>query len=162
MKIGYARVSTRKQRLDLQYRALADAGCRVIISETSSGRQTSRKALAAALALASRGDEIVVWKLDRLSRDPFELMKIARLLREGGIALRILNGQAASIDISTNEGLALFAMYAGTAAIEAEANSERAKAGRAASRLRSARERGRVQPRPKLALRRAFNRLLCG
>jgi DNA invertase Pin-like site-specific DNA recombinase len=169
VKVGYARVSTKRQRFDLQHRALADAGCAMIVSEIASGKNGQRPGLATVLAALGSGDQLVVWKIDRLGRDPFELMDLARMLRQRGIALAVLAGQAAAIDISTREGLALFAIYAGNAAIETETTAERSRAGVDAARTREATRRRpdrrravKRHPQPALEWRRlrcVFNRM---
>jgi serine recombinase len=129
MKIGYARVSTRRQRFELQHKALFAAGCSFVVSEVASGKDDSRIGLRTALALMAHGDQLVVWKLDRLGREPFALMDLARALRQAGLGLTVTAGQGASIDIATPEGLGLFTIYAGSAAIEHEAIVERSRAG---------------------------------
>lgn len=68
MKIGYARVSTRDQNLDLQLDALVKAGCEKVYREEASGASMNRPTLSEALAYLRNGDTLVVWKLDRLGR----------------------------------------------------------------------------------------------
>ena len=68
MKIGYARVSTADQNLDLQFNALTDYGCTTIYQEKISGKNTDRLELKNLLATLRKGDQVVVWKLDRLGR----------------------------------------------------------------------------------------------
>jgi len=70
MLIGYARVSTTEQNLDLQTDALTKAGCEKIFSDTASGAKSERPGLAEALNFMREGDILVVWKLDRLGRSP--------------------------------------------------------------------------------------------
>ncbi|MGE3146300.1 MAG: recombinase family protein [Pseudorhodoplanes sp.] len=164
MKAGYARISTKRQRLDLQYRALFDAGCDFIISEIASGHDATRRGLQIALSALSTGDTLSVWKVDRLGRDPIHLMDLARQLRASGIALQVLSGHASLIDISTQEGLGLFAIYAASAGIEHETARARSKAGTDASkhRRRSARRMKEKRRQPVASggvrLRCSFNR----
>ncbi len=68
MLIGYARVSTQEQTLNLQKDALAKAGCSKIFTDTASGAKTERKGLEDAVAYVREGDTLVVWRLDRLGR----------------------------------------------------------------------------------------------
>ena len=68
MLIGYARVSTTDQTLDLQKDALEKAGCSHIFTDTLSGARTERPGLYEALQYLREGDMLVVWKLDRLGR----------------------------------------------------------------------------------------------
>lgn len=165
MKAGYARISTKRQRLDLQHRALTDAGCDFIISEIASGHDGTRRGLELALSALSAGDTLSVWKVDRLGRDPIYLMDFARQLRANGVALQVLSGHASLIDISTHEGLGLFAIYAASAGIEHETARARSKAGAEASkrRRRSARSKKEKRRPPvstgtALRLRCSFNR----
>src|SRR4051812_33231105 len=74
MFVGYARVSTTEQTLDLQHDALSKAGCTKIYTDTASGAQTERKGLTEALAFVRPGDTLVVWKLDRLGRSLKDLI----------------------------------------------------------------------------------------
>src|SRR3954447_19693609 len=74
MLVGYARVSTTDQTLDLQHDALSKAGCTRIFTDTASGAQTERKGLTEALAYVRPGDTLVVWKLDRLGRSLKDLI----------------------------------------------------------------------------------------
>ena len=68
MLIGYARVSTHEQTLNLQRDALAKAGCNKIFTDTASGAKTERSGLEEALNYVRKGDTLVVWRLDRLGR----------------------------------------------------------------------------------------------
>ena len=112
MLIGYARVSTRRQRLDLQHRALEAARCDLIISEWRSGDSGIGHGLGAAMECCGAGDLLVVWKLDRLGRNVMELMGVIERLRRRGAGLKVLTGAASAIDINAAEGQALFAIYA--------------------------------------------------
>ena len=86
MKIGYARVSTEEQNLDLQRQALQAAGCDVIYEDHGiSGSAAERPGLAEARARAEPGDVLVVWRLDRLGRSLPHLIEAMNSLREAGI-----------------------------------------------------------------------------
>lgn len=153
MKVGYARVSTRRQRLDLQYRALEEAGCDVIVAEKSSGGSRMRSGLISTLALCRRDDVLVVWKIDRLGRNPFELIEVMRVLNASGAGLQVLTGPASLIDIASAEGRSLFAIYAAIAGLETGQRKERASAGLAAARARK--PRTEKEQRRKLRVRRS-------
>jgi len=75
MYVGYARVSTQDQTLDLQKDALEKIGCIKIFTDTASGAQTERPGLDKALSFLREGDTLVVWKLDRLGRTPKHLIE---------------------------------------------------------------------------------------
>src|SRR3954464_11983451 len=74
MLVGYARVSTADQTLDLQHDALTAAGCTKIFTDTASGAQTEREGLSEVLSYVRAGDTLVVWKLDRLGRSLKDLI----------------------------------------------------------------------------------------
>lgn len=90
MKIGYARVSTDDQNLDLQPDALAAAGCERLFTDTTSGAKAERPGLAEALAFVRRGDVLAVWRLDRLGRSLPELVKVVGELEANGIGFKCL------------------------------------------------------------------------
>ena len=77
MKIGYARVSTDDQKMDLQRDALTAAGCEKVFTDTASGAKAERPGLADALAFAHKDDSLVVWRLDRLGRSLPELVGVS-------------------------------------------------------------------------------------
>ena len=87
MLIGYARVSTRRQRLNLQHKALEAAKCDLMISEWLSGGGGIGQGLTAAINACGKGDLLVVWKLDRLGRNLAELMCVIKRLRGRGAGL---------------------------------------------------------------------------
>src|SRR5436190_17212568 len=99
MLIGYARVSTEDQNLDLQRDALKKAGCKKIFEEKESGRAgTKRPAFEAALAYLRPEDQLVVWKMDRLGRSLREMLNTAHDLQERGVKLRSLTeGRVANV-----------------------------------------------------------------
>lgn len=92
MKIGYARVSTDDQTLDLQRDALHIAGCERLFEDKASGAKVDRPGLTDALAFARKGDVIVVWRLDRLGRSLPELVRLVGELDAAGIGFESLTG----------------------------------------------------------------------
>ena len=91
MLIGYGRVSTVEQSLDLQLDALKKAGCDRIFTDKASGIKTDREGLDDAINFARDGDTLVVWRLDRLGRSTHHLLEVVKLLEDKGIALRSLS-----------------------------------------------------------------------
>ena len=139
--IGYARVSTADQQLDLQMDALKAAGCIQIWTDTASGATTARPGLEAALAACRTGDMLVVWKLDRLGRSLPHLIATVHDLVSRGIGFRSLHEQ---IDTATSSGKLIFHVFAALAEFERELIRDRTHAG-----LAAARARGRLGGRPK-------------
>lgn len=119
MKIGYARVSTEEQFLDLQLSALKHVGCDLIFSDHGvSGTRKDRKGLNRALSSLARGDTLVVWRLDRLDRLGRSLSQLVILmssLRDRGIHFASLNE---SIDTDSPTGMFMFHMIAALAEFE--------------------------------------------
>ena len=101
MKIGYARVSTEDQRLDRQEDALKNYGCEKIFREKASGMKDDRPQLAAMLAMLREGDQVVVVKLDRISRSTKHLIELSEKFDETGVDFVSLGD---SIDTSTPMG----------------------------------------------------------
>ncbi len=129
-KIGYARVSTPEQHLDMQLIALEKAGCeRVFHDHGISGKRFPRKGLTKTLNALSAGDVLVIHKLDRLGRDTLELLKLQRALEERQVQLHSLTQ---SLDISTASGKLTFSIFAALAEHESTINGERTKGGMAA------------------------------
>ena len=141
MDIGYARVSTGEQTLDLQLDALAKAGCGKVFTETASGAKSDRPLLKEALAYARSGDTIVVWRLDRLGRSLQHLISTVTDLKDRGIGFRSLTEQ---IDTTTSGGKLIFHVFGALAEFERDLIGERTHAG-----LAAARARGRTGGRPK-------------
>jgi DNA invertase Pin-like site-specific DNA recombinase len=141
MKIGYARVSTRDQNVDMQVDALKKAGCGKIYSDIASGTKSARPALDDMLLNAREGDVIVVWKLDRLGRSLAHLIELVGDLSGRRIGLKSLNDP---INTSTAQGRLIFNIFASLAEFERELIRERTQAG-----LSAARARGRLGGRPK-------------
>jgi DNA invertase Pin-like site-specific DNA recombinase len=88
MHIGYARVSTYEQTLNLQKDALEKADCDKIFTDTASGAKTERKGLAEALTYVRKGDTLVVWRLDRLGRSLPHLITTMTDLEERGVGFK--------------------------------------------------------------------------
>ena len=141
MLIGYARVSTQEQTLDLQQDALKKTGCDPIYTDTASGAQTERKGLHDALQYLREGDVLVVWRLDRLGRSLKHLIESITALEERGIGFKSLSE---SIDTTTSGGKLVFHVFGALAEFERDLIRERTKAG-----LAAARARGRRGGRPK-------------
>jgi DNA invertase Pin-like site-specific DNA recombinase len=141
MFIGYARVSTFDQNLDLQIDALKKAGCEKIYTDQLSGAKTERPGLTEALAFARKGDTLVVWRLDRLGRSLRHLITTVEEMRSKGIALKSLQD---NIDSATAAGELQFHIFGALAQFERALIQERTNAG-----LASARARGRFGGRPK-------------
>ena len=140
MLIGYSRVSTTDQRLDLQTDALKRAGCDKIFSDTASGALDERQGLAGALDTLKNGDVLVVWKLDRLGRSLQHLVHIVNLLGGRGIGFRSLNE---SLDTTSPGGRLVFHIFAALAEFEISLIKMRTRAG-----LEAARAQGRIGGRP--------------
>ncbi|CAA9547370.1 MAG: Phage DNA invertase [uncultured Thermomicrobiales bacterium] len=156
MDIGYARVSTGDQTLDLQLDALARAGCGRVFTETASGAKADRPALAEALAYLWKGDALVVWRLDRLGRSLGHLIATVGELQERGIGFRSLTEQ---IDTATPGGKLVFHVFEALAEFERDLIRERTNAGLAAARARGrkgGRPRALADPK-RLALARALH-----
>src|SRR5258706_16372559 len=143
MEIGYARVSTLVQSVDLQTDALTQAGCRQIFTDTISGAKVERKGLADALSHLRPGDTLVVWCLDRLGRTLPHLIQTVEDLKSRDIGFKSLTE---SIDTTTSAGQLIFHIFGAIAEFERNLIRERTQAG-----LTAARARGRVGGRPKAA-----------
>ena len=121
--IGYCRVSSTSQSLDVQLEKLAQAGCTKVFSEKRSGRQyEARIELQRCLEFVREGDVLVISRLDRLARSVLDLAKIADLLQRKGVALRVLDQ---SIDTTTSEGRLMFGLLGAFAQFEADIRAER-------------------------------------
>jgi len=140
MRVGYARVSTGEQKLDLQRDALQEAGCERIYEEKTSGAAKERPELEKCLEALRDGDTLVVWRLDRLGRSLKDLVsKMEKLEERGADFVSLTEG----IDTTTAQGKLTFHIFGALAEFERELSRERTMAG-----LRAARERGRVGGRP--------------
>ncbi|ECP9029917.1 recombinase family protein [Campylobacter jejuni] len=125
--IGYGRVSTIDQSLDLQEEKLKEYGCEKIFMEKQSGAKSDRDELIKALDYLREGDKLVVYKIDRLARSTFDLQKIAKDLEERGIALVFIKEQ---IDFSTPSGKLMFTMLGAIAEFERDLIKDRTTEGR--------------------------------
>ncbi|MGP6444907.1 recombinase family protein [Rahnella aceris] len=134
--IGYARVSTNNQHIDLQNDALRSAGCERIFDDVISGSENERPGLDAALAYLREGDILVVWKLDRLGRSIAHLVNTVQELSGRGVGLKVLTGQGAAIDTTTAPGKLVFGIFAALAEFERDLIRERTKAGLSAAAAR--------------------------
>ena len=139
--VGYARVSTFEQILDLQQDALSAAGCTRIFTDTASGGRSDRSGLQQALDYVREGDVLVVWRLDRLGRSLKYLIEIITTLNERGIGFKSVTEQ---IDTTTSGGKLIFHVFGALAEFERDIIRERTQAG-----LAAARARGRMGGRPK-------------
>ena len=138
--VGYARVSTTDQNLELQQDALAAAGCTKTFEDAASGAKADRPGLADALAYLRAGDTLVVWRLDRLGRSLKDLIVLVGQLETGGIGFKSLTE---AIDTTTNSGKLIFHIFSALAEFERTLIQERTRAG-----LTAARARGRKGGRP--------------
>ena len=140
MLIGYARVSTADQNLDLQVDALTKAGCEKIYHDKISGAKVERIGLSKTLDTLRAGDTLVIWRLDRLGRSIKDLIQISETLKARSIALKSLQE---GIDTTTSTGRLMFNLLAVLAEFEKNLINERSRAG-----LDAARSRGRLGGRP--------------
>src|SRR5919206_528319 len=135
MLIGYARVSTQDQTLDLQLDALKKAGCEKFYTDTASGAKADREGLEEAINYAREDDILVVWRLDRLGRSLRHLIEMITLLNGRKIGFRSLTE---NIDTTTSGGKLVFHIFGALAEFERDIIRERTTAG-----LEAARARGR-------------------
>jgi DNA invertase Pin-like site-specific DNA recombinase len=131
--IGYARVSTDDQNLDLQRDALKKAGCDVIYEETASGKNTSRPELEHCRKALREGDTLIVWRLDRLGRSLPDLVAIVSELENAGVSFESVTEK---IETGSAAGKLIFHVFAALAEFERNIIRERTHAGLAAARAR--------------------------
>jgi len=141
MLVGYTRVSTQDQTLNLQKDALEKIGCTRIFTDTASGAKTERKGLEDALNYVREGDILVVWRLDRLGRSLKHLIETITELNRKGIGFKSIQE---NIDTTTSGGKLVFHIFGALAEFERDIIRERTQAG-----LTAARARGRKGGRPK-------------
>jgi DNA invertase Pin-like site-specific DNA recombinase len=132
-RIGYARVSTDDQHLDMQRDALTAAGCSVIYEETASGKAAARPELEQCLKALRPGDSMIVWRLDRLGRSLPDLVRIVGELEQKGIGFESITER---IETSSAAGKLVFHVFAALAEFERNLIRERTNAGLAAARAR--------------------------
>ena len=126
MLIGYARVSTQDQNLELQLDALTKAGCQKVFEDTISGTRADRPGLGKALEMLREGDTLVVWKLDRLGRSVKQLVELVSALHKQNVQFKSLTD---SIDTGTPSGRFFFHVMASLAEMERDLIVERTRAG---------------------------------
>ena len=136
MLIGYARVSTQDQNLELQIEALTKAGCKKIFDDKISGSRSERPGLTKVLEILREKDTLVVWKLDRLGRSVKNLVDLVGELHKQGVQFKSLTD---AIDTGTPSGRFFFHVMASLAEMERDLTVERTRAG-----LEVARQLGRV------------------
>jgi DNA invertase Pin-like site-specific DNA recombinase len=141
MLIGYARVSTQDQTLNLQLDRLKEAGCGKIFTDHISGIRVERPGLHDALSHLRSGDTFVVWRLDRLGRSLRHLIDTITELQQQGIGFKSLQE---SIDTTSSGGKLIFHVFGALAEFERDLIRERTQAG-----LEAARARGKVGGRPR-------------
>lgn len=149
MKIGYARISTQDQNLELQIDALEKSGCGKIFTDKASGTDGARQGLLNAIEFCRENDSLVVWKLDRLGRSLKQLIETINMLHERKISFVSLQE---NIDTTTSGGKLIFHVFGALAEFERELIRERTNAG-----LSSARARGRLGGRPRVMNEKQIN-----
>ena len=154
MLIGYARVSTSDQSLDLQLDALNALGCERIFHDVASGGGSGRPGLEEALAYLRKGDTLVVWKLDRLGRSLRHLIQVVTQLHKEEKSFKSLQE---SLDTNTSNGRLIFHLFGALAEFERDIIRDRTKAGLAAARARGRHGgRPRVMDEQKIAMARTL------
>ena len=133
MKIGYARISTRDQSLELQVKALEAAGCEKVYQEVASGAKTARLILDDLMKNIREGDTLVICKLDRLGRNLAHLLKLIEELKNKKAFIVSLNDP---IDTTTPHGMMMFHLFGMVAEYERAMIMERISAGLKAARAR--------------------------
>ena len=144
MLIGYARVSTNEQNLDLQRDALRKAGvsAKNLYTDKITGTKENRPGLETALSHLREGDTLVVWRLDRLGRSLKHLIETVTALQAQGVAFQSITE---NINTATATGKLVFHIFGALAEFERNLIKERTNAG-----VSAARARGRKGGRPKL------------
>ncbi len=158
MLIGYARVSTVEQNLDLQLTALKEEGCKKFYQDQLSGARINRPGLEAALEELRENDTLVVWKLDRLGRTVKGLIELVNQLHEKGSNFKSITD---NIDTSSTAGRFFFHVMASLAQMERELTVERTKAGLSAAKARG-RVGGRIRKMTQSKIEAAKNLLISG
>ena len=146
MRVGYARVSTQDQKLDLQRQALQAAGCDLIFEDHISGTRAKRPGLDKVLAKLAPGVVVVVWRLDRLGRSLSHLVEVLKVIESKGAGFVSLNE---AIDTTSASGRLVFHMMAALAEFERALIVERTQAGLSAAKARGAKLGRRRKLTPK-------------
>jgi DNA invertase Pin-like site-specific DNA recombinase len=141
MRVGYARVSSDDQKLDLQLDALRKAGCKKILEDRKSGARADRPGLIRLLEIVREGDVVIVWRLDRLGRSLRDLLDLTARFETEGVGLKSLQE---NIDTTSSGGRLIFQIFGALSEFERNIIRERTQAG-----LAAARSRGRTGGRPK-------------
>jgi DNA invertase Pin-like site-specific DNA recombinase len=134
VNIGYARVSTLEQNLDLQMQALKKAGCRRIFREKVSGASRERPECQRMIDQLRHGDTVIVWKLDRLARSTRDLLEAIETIRQAGARFQSLSEPWANT--ASHTGKLIMTVFAGIAEFERDLIRERTSVGREAARRR--------------------------
>jgi len=142
MLVGYARVSTQDQNLNLQKDALKKAGCEKIFTDVGGGADFERKGLLDAIAFMRKGDCLVVWKLDRLGRSLKDLIATVNDIQNKKMCFQSLQEH---LSTATSAGKLVFHVFGALAEFERDVIRDRTKAG-----LTAARARGRLGGRPRI------------
>jgi DNA invertase Pin-like site-specific DNA recombinase len=144
MKFGYARISTEKQKLDLQIDSLLANGIDIknIYTDISSGAKADRPGLESLETRLREGDEVIVWKMDRLARSVSHMCKISNRWKEQGVEFRSITEPF--LDTASSHGQFVFTMFAAMSQLERDILIERTNAG-----LAAAKKKGRTGGRPR-------------
>ncbi len=152
MMIGYARVSTNEQNLDLQIIALNNAGCEKLFTDKITGSKAKRPGLDELKNIIRPEDQVVVWRLDRLGRSLRDLIDLINYFQERNVGFQSIHDK---IDTSSPVGQFTFHIFAAVAQFERDIIRVRTIA-----RLEAARARGRIGGRPKGLCTEAKNKVL--
>jgi DNA invertase Pin-like site-specific DNA recombinase len=150
MLIGYARVSSAEQNLDLQRDALGAAGCKKIFTDKMSGARADRPGLTEILNFGREGDVLIVWRLDLLGRSLSHVIEIVRDLQQRGVGFRSLTE---TIDTTTSGGKLTFHVFGALAEFEKDPVRDGTLAG-----LHAARQRGRIGGRHRSMIKKKSKR----
>ena len=142
--IGYARVSTQDQELNLQLDALKQIGCVKVFTDKTSGAKAERPGLDECLKYLQEGDVLIVWRLDRLGRSIKHLILLIEQLKQRNIAFKSICEGA--IDTTTASGELIFNLFSVLAQFERRLLQDRTNAG-----LAAARARGRLGGKPPMS-----------
>ena len=141
MLIGYARVSTHDQNLDLQQDSLYAAGCEKIFMDELSGAKAARPGLQQAMDSLREGDVLMVWRLDRLGRSLRNLLELVEKLKERKVGFRSI---LESMDASSSWGNLIFQVFGALAEFERNIIRDRTNAGVGSSQSQR-KNRGKAQ-----------------